>query len=58
MVGSNEAHYDNPPVNLNLYLLFSVCMPNYEHALIYLSHVIGFFQGKEIVYPTGQHRPD
>lgn len=46
IVGSSEAHYGNPPVNLNLYLLFSVCMSNYEHALIYLSHTISFFQGK------------
>ena len=46
IVGSNETHYDNPPVNLNLYLLFTVCMGNYEHALIYLSHIITFFQSK------------
>lgn len=46
IVNSNEAHYDNPPVNLNLYLLFTVCMTNYEHALIYLAHTISFFQGK------------
>jgi hypothetical protein len=38
--------YNNPPVNLNLYLLYSVCMANYEHAVIYLSHTINFFQGK------------
>jgi len=43
---SSVAHYANPPVNLNLYLLVTVCMANYEHALIYLSHTIGFFQGK------------
>lgn len=46
VVGSTEAHYDHPPVNLNLYLLFTVCMANYEHSLIYLSHLISFFQGK------------
>lgn len=46
VVGGSETHYDNPPVNLNLYLLFTVCMSNYEHALIYLSHTIGYFQGK------------
>ncbi|NTU52234.1 MAG: DUF4255 domain-containing protein [Chlorobiaceae bacterium] len=46
VVNNLETRYDNPPVNLNLYLLFSVCMPNYEHALIYLSHIITFFQGK------------
>jgi hypothetical protein len=46
VVNSNETHYTNPPVNLNLYLLFTVCMANYEHSLIYLSHIISFFQGK------------
>lgn len=46
IVNSNETHYDNPPISLNLYLLFSVCMSNYEHAIIYLSHTISFFQGK------------
>jgi hypothetical protein len=46
VVGGTEAHYDNPPVNLNLFLLFTVCMSSYEHALIYLSHIIGFFQGQ------------
>jgi hypothetical protein len=38
--------YNNPPVNLNLFLMFSVCMANYEHAMIYLTHTITFFQGK------------
>ncbi len=38
--------YKNPPVNLNLYLLFTVCMANYEHAMIYLTHTLTFFQGK------------
>lgn len=46
IIGGNETHYNNPPVNLNLYLLFTVCLPNYEHALFYLSHTISFFQGK------------
>lgn len=46
IVGNSKTHYENPPVNLNLYLLFTVCMANYEHGLIYLSHVISFFQGK------------
>ena len=46
VVGGDEVSYENPPVNLNLYLLFTVCMKSYEHALIYLSHIICFFQGK------------
>lgn len=40
--------YNNPPVNLNLYVLFTACMVNYEHAVIYLSHTINFFQGKNV----------
>jgi hypothetical protein len=43
---SQTVEYNNPPVNLNLYILFSVCMKTYEHALIYLDHTITFFQGK------------
>ena len=41
-----NVEYKNPPVNLNLYLLFTVCMANYEHAMIYLTHTLTFFQGK------------
>ena len=44
----NEVEYKNPPVDLNLYLLFTACMGNYENALVYLSYVITFFQGKNI----------
>jgi hypothetical protein len=40
--------YRNPPVNLNLFILVTACMANYENALIYLSHAITFFQGKYI----------
>jgi hypothetical protein len=46
ILNKDTVEYDNPPVNLNLFLLFSVCMANYEHAMIYLSHTITFFQGK------------
>jgi hypothetical protein len=45
---NNEVEYKNPPVYLNLYLLFSVTTSNYDNALIYLSHIIGFFQSKKI----------
>lgn len=38
--------YNNPPINLNLFILVTACMTNYENALIYLSHAITFFQGK------------
>jgi hypothetical protein len=42
------SEYSNAPVNLNLYLLFSACIKNYELALIFLSRIITFFQGKNI----------
>ena len=43
--------YKNPSVFLNLYVLFTACMKNYENALIYVSHVIRFFQGNNILVP-------
>lgn len=38
--------YKNAPVYLNLFVLFSCCFKNYSHALVALSRVIRFFQGK------------
>jgi hypothetical protein len=48
IVNNDLVKYGNPPVNLNLSLLVSSCMTNYENALIYLSFAITFFQGKNI----------
>lgn len=48
VMNSELVRYDNPPVNLNLFLLITSCMTNYENALIYLTHAITFFQGKNI----------
>jgi hypothetical protein len=45
-VRNNMVAYKNPPVNLNLYIMITSIMTNYESALIYLSHVLTFFQGK------------
>ncbi len=45
-VRNNLTTYKNPPVNLNLYLMFTSLMTNYENALIYISLVLTFFQGK------------
>lgn len=42
----NETQSVNPPINLNLYLLFSSSFENYTTALRRLSQVIEFFQGK------------
>jgi hypothetical protein len=44
---NDQIVYRNSPQYLNLYVLFSSCVANsYDHALIYLSHIIHFFQGK------------
>lgn len=45
---SNETQYKNPAINLNLFILFSVTSNNYQNALLYLSRIISFFQGKRI----------
>ncbi|MEZ4827100.1 MAG: DUF4255 domain-containing protein [Bacteroidia bacterium] len=42
----SQTTYIQPPVNLNLYLLFSCSFDNYTTALRRLSQVIEFFQGK------------
>jgi len=43
---ANGVTYHNPPVNLNLYLLFSANYTDYANALRRLSTVVLFFQGK------------
>ncbi len=40
--------YKNPPIYLNLFILFSSCFKKYEHSLMHLSAVIRFFQAKNI----------
>ncbi len=45
-VKNDEAAYVNPPLNLNLFLMVTAFMTNYENALIYLSYALTFFQGK------------
>ncbi len=42
----NEFQTSNPPITLNLYLLFSASIKEYVMALHRLSQVIEFFQGK------------
>jgi hypothetical protein len=46
LVRNNLVNYGNPPINLNLFIMLTSFMANYENALIYLSHAITFFQGK------------
>jgi hypothetical protein len=51
VLNSDTVAYKNPPLNLNLFILVTSCMTNYENALIYLSHAITFFQGKYTFTP-------
>ena len=46
--GTEETIYRNPPLNLNLYVVVTAVMANYENELRYLSHVLRFFQGKQV----------
>jgi hypothetical protein len=46
MMKNNAVTYSNPPLNLNLFVMVTSFMTNYENALIYLSYAISFFQGK------------
>lgn len=44
----NEFQTSNPPITINLYLLFSASIKEYEMALRRLSQVVEFFQGKYV----------
>lgn len=44
--------YRNPPVTLNLFVLFASCFENSKQSLMILSRVISFFQGKNIFTNT------
>jgi hypothetical protein len=45
-IRGEQAYYGNPPLNLNLFVMVTSFMTNYENALIYLSYAVNFFQGK------------
>jgi hypothetical protein len=45
---NGNVRYQNPPVFLNLYLLFTSNFNNYLTSLAHLSEVIQFFQGKNV----------
>jgi len=47
-IRGDQAIYGNAPLNLNLFIMVTSFMTNYENALIYLSYAINFFQGKYI----------
>jgi hypothetical protein len=46
--GNNTVAYSNPPVFINLFLLFTAKMQLYEQNLRYISHVISYFQGRSL----------
>lgn len=50
-IGGTELVYMNPPIHLNLLLLFTSNYRNYETALKRLAQVISYFQGKKIFGP-------
>ena len=47
-VKENNTEYRNPPVNLNLYILFSANCETYEKSLSSISRIIQFFQSKKM----------
>lgn len=52
----DNINYQNAPMYLNLYVLFSSCVTtSYEKSLIYLSQIVEFFQGKNTF--TKQNSP-
>jgi hypothetical protein len=42
----------NPPINLNLYVLFSALAADYTEALKAVSFTLGYFQGKQVFTPA------
>jgi hypothetical protein len=44
--------YKSPPLFLNLYMLVSVNRNNYSQSLIWLSHILQFFQFQHVFTPT------
>lgn len=48
----NKQALINPPINLNLFVLFSAYYSHYVEALKSLSLTIGFFQGKQVFTPA------
>lgn len=51
----DRTEYKNPPVPVNIYVLFTATNKNYQNALIYLSRIVNFFQGKSVF--TNQNTP-
>ncbi len=47
-IKDDKTEYFNPPVNLNLFVLFSANCDTYDKSLRSISRVIEFFQGKKV----------
>lgn len=47
-INDNKTEYGNPPVHLNMYVLFSANCDTYDKSLKSISRVIQFFQGKKV----------
>jgi hypothetical protein len=48
IINDNTVTYKNPALNLNIFVVISAFMANYENELRYLAHSITYFQGKTI----------
>ena len=54
---AGQAHYVEPPVFLNLYLLFAFEFVNYSSSLVHLSKTVELFQSKRWFGPETQSGP-
>lgn len=43
--------YRKPPLHLNLYVLFSITKDDYKDSLLWLSHIMQFFQSQNVFTP-------
>ncbi len=48
VIRNGKTEYKNPPVNLNLFILFSANCDGYDKSLRAISRIIQFFQGKNV----------
>ncbi len=48
VVENNKVCYHNPPVKINLYILFTAFFNDYTESLKFISYIISFFQTKRV----------
>ncbi len=53
-----KTYYKNPPIFINLFILFSVYKDEYKDSLIWLGHIIQFFQHQNIFTPLSHPNLD